>query len=48
MATETTDTSKQGLYQINLIHIVFRFHKSIETRHVAAQCPSFLRTIDTD
>ncbi len=36
------------LYQINLIHIVFRFHKSIETRHVAAQCPSFLRTIDTD
>ena len=36
------------LYQINLIHIVFRFYKSIETRHVAAQCPSFLRTIDTD
>ena len=38
----------RALYQINLIHIVFRFHKSIETRHVAAQCPSFLRTIDTD
>ena len=35
------------LYQINGIHIVFRFHKSIETRHVAAQCPSFLRTIYT-
>ncbi len=36
------------LYQINVIHIVFRFHKSIETRLVPAQCPSFLRTIDTD
>ncbi len=42
------EQSVQLLYQINLIHIVFRFHKSIETRHVAAQCPSFLRTIYTD
>ncbi len=42
------DGTVYDLYQINAIHIVFRFHKSIETRHVAAQCPSFLRTIDTD